>query len=85
MACRRREITTLIKDNGVDLFLVTGTWPSAQGDETKTVELVPSGFDVKSFPRQSRSLGGGIATVYKYILGSNITLMTNFDFTHRSL
>ena len=47
--------------------------------------LSPSGFDVKSFPRQSRSRGGGIAIVYKSTLGSNITFKTNFDFTHTSL
>ena len=35
---------------------MTETWLSAQGDEAKTAELAPSGFDVKSFPRQSRSL-----------------------------
>ena len=52
MACKR-EISTFIKDNGVDLFFVTETWLSAQGDEAKTAELAPSGFDVKSFPRQS--------------------------------
>ena len=40
-----------IKDNGVDLFILTETWLSAQGDEAKTIELAPSGFDVKSFPR----------------------------------
>ena len=51
MACKRCEISTFIKDNGVDLFFVTETWLSAQGDEAKTVELAPSGFDVKSFPR----------------------------------
>ena len=84
MACKRCEISTFIKDNGVDLFFVTETWLSAQGDEAKTVELAPSGFDVKSFPRQSRSLGGGIATVYKSTLGSNTTFKTNFDFTHTS-
>ena len=44
---------------------MTETWLSAQGDGSKTVELAPSGFDVKSFPRQSRSRGGGIATAYK--------------------
>ena len=49
------------------------TWISAQGDEEKTVELAPSGFDVKSSPRQSLSLGGGIATVYKSTIGSDIT------------
>ena len=84
IACKRCEISTFIKDNGADLFFVTETWLSAQGDEAKTVELAPSGFDVKSFPRQSRSRGGGIATVYKSTLGSNITFKTNFDFTHTS-
>ena len=39
---------------------------------------------MKSFPRQSRSRGGGIATVYKSTLGSSITFRTNFDFTHTS-
>ena len=63
---------------------MTETWLGAQGDKAKTVELAPSGFDVKSFPRQSRSRGGGIATVYKSTLGSNITFKTNFDFTHTS-
>ena len=61
---------------------MTETWLSAQGDEAKTVELAPSGIDVKSFPRQSRSRGGEIATVCKSTLGSNIK--TNFDFTHTS-
>ena len=84
MACKRCEISTFIKDNGVDLFFVTETWLSAQGDEAKTAELAPSGFDLKSFSRQSRSRGGGIATVYKSTLGSNITFKTNFDFTHTS-
>ena len=47
MACKRCEISTSIKDNGVDLFFVTETWLSALGDEAKTVELAQSGFDVK--------------------------------------
>ena len=40
---------------------------------------------MKSFPRQTRSCGGGIATVCKSTLGSNITFKTNFDFTHFSI
>ena len=63
---------------------MTETWHSAQGDEAKTVELAPNGFDVKSFPRNSRSRGGGIATVYKSNFGYNITFKTNFDFAHTS-
>ena len=39
---------------------------------------------MKSFPRQSRSRGGGIAIVCKSTFGSNITFKTNFDFTHTS-
>ena len=84
MACKRCEISSLIKDNGVNLFFVNETWVSAQGEEAKTVELAPSRFDVKSFLRQSRSRGGGIATIYKSILGSNITFKTNFHFNHTS-
>ena len=84
MACKRCEISTLKGDNGVDLFFVTETWLSTHGDEARTAELAPCGFDVKSFPRQSRSRGGGIATVYKSTLCSNITFKTNFDFTHTS-
>ena len=82
MASKRCEISTFIKDNGVDLFFVTETWLSAQGDEAKTVELSPSGFDVKSFPRQSLSRGGGIATVYKSNLCSNITLKLTLIYSH---
>ena len=51
---------------------------------SETVELTPSGFDVKSFPRQSRSRGGGIAAIYKSTFGSNITFKANFDFTYTS-
>ena len=85
MACKRCEISMFIKDNGIDLFFVTETWLSAQGDEAKTGELAPSGFDVKSFPRQSRSRGGGIAPVYKSTLGSKShSKQTLILLTHRS-
>ena len=55
---------------------VTETWLSAKVGEAKTVELAPSGFDVKSFPHQLRSRGGGIAIICKSILGSNVTCKT---------
>ena len=38
---------------------------SANGDEDKTVELAPSGFDAKLSPRYSRSPGGGNAKIKK--------------------
>ena len=51
MACKPCEVSTFIKHNDADLLFVTETWLRAHGDEAKTVELAPSGFDVKSFPR----------------------------------
>ena len=83
MACKRCEISTYIKDNGADLFLWLKHGLVLKVTK-KAVKLAPSGFDVKSFPRQSQSRGGGIATVCKSTLGSNITFKTNFDFTHTS-
>ena len=61
---------------------MTETWFNAQGDEAKIVELPQRGFIVMSFPRQSLCLCGGIATLYKSKLGSNITFKTNLDLTH---
>ena len=85
MAFKRCEISTFVEDNSVDLFFVTETWLGAQVDEAKSVELAASGFDVKSFSRQSRSRGGDIATIYKSILGSSITLRQIIILlTHRS-
>ena len=81
MACKRCEISTFIKVNGVCHVFVTETLPSAEGDEAKSVELASCGYDVKLLPRQSRSRSGGIATVCKSTLGSNITFKTNLDFT----
>ena len=46
MACERCEISTFMKDNGADLFIANETCLSAQGDEEKTAELAPSGFDL---------------------------------------
>ena len=37
MACKRYEISTFMKDIGIDHFFVTATWLSAQGDKAKTV------------------------------------------------
>ena len=56
MACKRCEISTFMKDNGVDLFFANETWLSAHGDEAKIVELALCEHDVKSFPRQSQYL-----------------------------
>ena len=47
MDCRRCEISTFIRDNDVDLLFVPETKLSAQGDEAKTAELAPSGYNVK--------------------------------------
>ena len=79
MACKRCEISTFMKDNCIDLYFVTETWLSAQGDEAKTVELASSGF-----PTSIAISWRGNATAYKSNLVSNITFKTNFDFTYTS-
>ena len=81
IACRRCEISTFIKDDGVDLFFLTETWPSAQGEEAKSFKLEPSVFDVKTFPRQSQARGGGIATIYKYTLVQALITMQHYIFS----
>ena len=47
----------------------------------KLLELATSQFDVKSFQRQSRSLGSEIAIICKSNLGHDINLKRNFDST----
>ena len=79
MACRRCEISTYTKNDGIDLFLETETWLSAHGDEAKTVELATSGFDIKSSPRQSRRRGGFIIEILL-----RLTFEANFYFAHTS-
>ena len=60
------------------------TWLSSHNDKVKIVELAQSGFNEKSFPRQSQYHGCGIVTTYNYNLDSIITFKTNIDITHSS-
>ena len=48
MACKHCEISTFIKDNGIDLLFVTEIWLTANCHRAKTFEIAPIGFDVKS-------------------------------------
>ena len=66
----------ILKIMALIFFSAKETWLSAHGDEARIPELASSRFHVKSFPRQSRSRGDGIATIYKSNLGSNITFNT---------
>ena len=40
MVCKHCEMSTFIKDNGIDLFLGSETWLSTQNDKAKTVKTV---------------------------------------------
>ena len=42
MACKRCEISTFVKDNGVKLFFVTETWLSATSSSSRKVQLQKS-------------------------------------------
>ena len=84
MACKRSEMSTYIRQNGIDLLFVSETWLSAQGDKAKIFELSQSGLLTISLPRQSRLRVSGIAAMYKSNRGCNITHKTNLDSTHTS-
>ena len=53
MAGKHCEISTYIRDNGIDLFFVSEVCLNAHGDEVRTVSLPPGGFDIKYFLHQS--------------------------------
>ena len=42
MARKRCKISIFIQESSLDLFFMTETWLTAQGDEAKTVELAAS-------------------------------------------
>ena len=48
---------------GIDLIFVNEAWLSVHSDETKVAELASNGFDMRLFPRLSRSGGLEISTI----------------------
>ena len=52
-----------VKDEGVDILFLTGTWMKTHGDESKCVDLTPPGYKLPSFPRVTR--GGGLTAIYR--------------------
>ena len=77
MGNKHGAISTYVKDNGTNFIFVTETSLSPRGNKAKMVEISQSGYDENSFSRQSRSRGGGIATMYKYNFEPNITFRGN--------
>ena len=85
MTIERCEIPTSIKKIIELTSLATKTWLSAQGDEANNAELATSGFDVRSFLRQSRFRSSGITNMHKSNIGLSITFKTDIAFAHISL
>ena len=79
--------TTWCKDNVLDLN-VTETKELLIVFRKQPPAVSPITIDGAIVERVEKykylGIGGGIATVYKSTLGSNITFKTNFDFTHTS-
>lgn len=53
----------IVNEHQLDLFAITETWLSQNGDEVLLRELTPPNFDFIHVPRASR--GGGVGLVYK--------------------
>jgi endonuclease/exonuclease/phosphatase (EEP) superfamily protein YafD len=76
------EIAEFIRDNDLDVLLLTETWLKESGDEAKCAELTPAGYSIRSAPRPS--LGGGIAVIFRTALNSHLTFDASLPFAHPS-
>ncbi|XP_035827940.1 uncharacterized protein LOC118478439 [Aplysia californica] len=62
--CNKTNIVRdVIEEMNIDLLCITETWLRTEGDESIIADLLPPGFELKSFSRGSR--GGGIAFIHR--------------------
>ena len=55
---KRTNIEHFAVDEQIDILFITETWLRCQGDEAKSVDMMPPGDSMKSFPHSTR--GGGV-------------------------
>ncbi|KAK7465984.1 hypothetical protein BaRGS_00037471 [Batillaria attramentaria] len=78
---KRSEIELFVRDESVDVLLLTETWLKCQGDEAKCVDMTPPGYTLRSFPRATR--GGGVAFLLRNTILDNAVITTTFPFHPR--
>ena len=79
---KRSEMELFVRDESVDVLLLTETRLRGQGDEAKGVDLTPPGHTLRSFPRATR--GGGVAFLLRNSIMDNAAITTTFPFTNTS-
>lgn len=67
----------IVNEHQLDLFAITETWLSQNGDEVLLRELTPPNFDFIHVPRASR--GGGVGLVYKKSLCFSTVHTVNYN------
>ena len=78
---KAEQIKDIIEDNDLDIFCLTETWLSHNGDDDKIANMTPYGYKTKSFPREGRR-GGGIAVIYRDIFNPYIRFNSQPAFEH---
>ncbi|KAK7504048.1 hypothetical protein BaRGS_00004780 [Batillaria attramentaria] len=81
-SAKRGEIELFVRDESVDILLLTETWLCCQGDEAKCVDMTPPGYTLRSFPRATR--GGGVAFLLRNTVLDNAVITTTFPFSYTS-
>jgi hypothetical protein len=79
---KRTAVCEFITDRQNDILFIQETWFRPTGDDGRCVDLAPSGYNVRSFPRSHR--GGGLAIVHRDSLARNLGFTTDFPFQHTS-
>ena len=77
---KRSEIELFVRDESVDVLLLTETWLHCQSDEAKCVDMTPPGHTLRSFPRATH--GGGVAFLLCNAIMDNAAITTTFPFTN---
>ena len=63
-------------------MLLTETWLKTYDDEAKCVDIISTGYCMKSVPHATR--GGGLAVIFRTSLKSSATVVNSFAFDHSS-
>ena len=63
---KRVAISDFILENAVDIMFVTETWLETYGDEAKRVDIIPTGYCMKSVPLATSERG--LAVIFRTFL-----------------
>ena len=79
---KQTKIKKFITDQAINMLFLTETWLRPFDDEIKCTNLMPSGYTVNSFARNSG--GGGITVLAMNSIAHRITYTSKFTFNHTS-